>query len=136
MPQVELVSAIAPPLVQLGEADILLVQLATLHHARWYLTLAPDTLHLTLCMGPWTDPHLQLEFIYRVSQNKRTNKTSINVQTWQDCQHSKGVRPRGSEMVNLDVFDNLGPFWVHLDTFGPFQTKINLSPHKDKVVFG
>ena len=39
-------------------------------------------------------------------------------------------------MVKLDVFDNLGPFWVHLDTFGPFQTKINLSPHKDKVVFG
>ena len=36
-------------------------------------------------------------------------------------------------MVKLDVFDNLGPFWAHLDTFGPFQTKINLLPHKDKV---
>ena len=39
-------------------------------------------------------------------------------------------------MVNLDVFDNFGPFWAHLDTFGPFQTKINLLPHKDKVGFG
>ena len=38
-------------------------------------------------------------------------------------------------MVNPDVFDNLGPIWVHLDTFGPFQTKINLLPHKDKVGF-
>ena len=43
--------------------------------------------------------------------------------------------PKGSKMVNLDVFDNLGPFWAHLDTFGPFQTKINLLPHKDKVGF-
>ena len=44
--------------------------------------------------------------------------------------------PKWSEMVNLDVFDNLGPIWAHLDTFGPFQTKINLLPHKDKVGFG
>ena len=44
--------------------------------------------------------------------------------------------PKGSEMVNLDVFDNLLPFWAHLDTFGPFQTKINLLPHKDKEGFG
>ena len=35
-------------------------------------------------------------------------------------------------MVNLDVFDDLG----HLDTFGPFQAKINLLPHNDKVGFG
>ena len=41
-----------------------------------------------------------------------------------------------SEMVNLDVFDNLGPFGVHLDTFGPFQTKINLLLYEDKVGFG
>ena len=41
--------------------------------------------------------------------------------------------PKGSEVVNL--FDNLGPFLAHLDTFGPFQTKINLLPHKDKVGF-
>ena len=41
--------------------------------------------------------------------------------------------PKGSKMVNLDVFDHSGPFWAHLDTFGPFQTKINLLPHKDKV---
>ena len=39
-------------------------------------------------------------------------------------------------MVNLDVFDNLGPFRAHLDTFGPFQTKTNLLPHKEKVGFG
>ena len=32
-------------------------------------------------------------------------------------------------------FDNLGPFCAHLDTFGPFQTKINLLPHKDKAGF-
>ena len=37
-------------------------------------------------------------------------------------------------MVNLNV-DNLGPFWAHLDTFGPFRTKINLLPHKDKLGF-
>ena len=33
-------------------------------------------------------------------------------------------------------FDNLGPFWAHLNTFGLFWTKINLLPHKDKVGFG
>ena len=44
--------------------------------------------------------------------------------------------PKGSEMVNLDDFDNVGPLWAHLDTFGQFQTKINLLPHKDKVRFG
>ena len=43
--------------------------------------------------------------------------------------------PKGSKMVNLDVFDNLGPFWAHMDTFGPFQTKIKFLPHKDKVGF-
>ena len=41
--------------------------------------------------------------------------------------------PKRVEMVNLDVFDNLGPFWAHLDTFVPFQTKNDLVPHKDKV---
>ena len=30
---------------------------------------------------------------------------------------------KGSEMVNLDVFDHLGLFWACLDSFGPFQTK-------------
>ena len=50
---------------------------------------------------------------------------------------SKGFQKglKGSEMVNLDVFDNFEPFWAHLDTFGPFQTKSNLLPHKDKVGF-
>ena len=39
-------------------------------------------------------------------------------------------------MVNQDVFDNLTIFfWAHLDTFGPFQTKINLLSQKDKVGF-
>ena len=41
--------------------------------------------------------------------------------------------PKGSKVVNL--FDNWGPFLAHLDTFGPFQTKIDLLPHKDKVGF-
>ena len=38
-------------------------------------------------------------------------------------------------MVNLDVFfvDNLGPFWAHLGTFGPFQTKKSIC---FKVGFG
>ena len=75
---------------------------------------------------------------YRVSQKKRTYKTNKNGQTWQACQHSKVVQrgPKGSKMVNLDVFHNSVPFWVHLDTLEPFQTKINLLPHKDKVGFG
>ena len=70
---------------------------------------------------------------------KRTNKRNKNGRTPQACQHSRVVQrgPKGSEMVNLDVFvvDNLGPLWAHLDTFGPFQTKINLLPYKDKVGF-
>ena len=37
---------------------------------------------------------------------------------------SKFWTPKGSEMVNPDVFDHLGPFWARLDPFGPFQTKI------------
>ena len=43
--------------------------------------------------------------------------------------------PKESEMANIDVFDNLGLFWAHLDTSVPFQTKINFLPHKDKVGF-
>ena len=70
---------------------------------------------------------------------KGTNKTNKNGRTWQTCQHSKVIQrgPKGSEMVNLCVFLTIwDPFWAHLDTFGPFQTKINLLPHKDKVGFG
>ena len=36
--------------------------------------------------------------------------------------------PKGSEMVNLDVFDHLGPIWARLDPFGPFQTKNDFLP--------
>ena len=54
----------------------------------------------------------------------------VNLPKW-----SKGVQ-KGSKMINLDVFDKLGLFQTHLDTFGPFRTKINLLPHKKKVVFG
>ena len=43
---------------------------------------------------------------------KRTNKTNKNGQT---------------------SVDYLGPFWAHLDTFGPFRTKINLLSRKDKA---
>ena len=47
VPHVELVSALAPPPVELGEADVLLVRLATLglHHGRLVLDLG--TRHLT-----------------------------------------------------------------------------------------
>ena len=44
--------------------------------------------------------------------------------------------PKGSEMVNLDVSDNLGLIWAHEDTYNPFRTKIILLPNKDKVGFG
>ena len=40
------------------------------------------------------------------------------------------------EMVNLYVFDHLGPFWAHMDPFGPFQTKMIFLPQMDKVGFG
>ena len=51
-----------------------------------------------------------------------------NGQTWQACQHSKVVQkgPKGTKMVNLSVFDHLGPFWAHLDPFGPFQIRIDI----------
>ena len=59
-------------------------------------------------------------------------------QTWQACQHSKVAQkgPKGTKMVNLSVFDHLGPFWAHLDPFGPFQTKMKFLPQIDKVGFG
>ena len=44
--------------------------------------------------------------------------------------------PKGTKMVNLSVFDHLGPFWAHMDPFGPFQTKMNCLPLMDKVGFG
>ena len=49
-------------------------------------------------------------------------------QTWQACQHSKVVQkgPKGTKMVNLNVFDHKEPFWAHLDPFGPFQTRIDI----------
>ena len=48
-----------------------------------------------------------------------------NGQTWQAYRRSKVVQkgPKGTKMANLSVFDHLGPFWAHLDPFGPFQTK-------------
>ena len=38
-------------------------------------------------------------------------------QTWQACQRYKVVQkgPKGTKMVNLSVFDHLGPSWAHLD---------------------
>ena len=67
----------------------------------------------------WTPVKLQ-----GIPENSN-NKTNKNGQTCQACQHSKVVQrgPKGSEMVNLDVFDHLGPFWARLDPFEPFQTK-------------
>ena len=61
-----------------------------------------------------------------------------NGQTWQACQRSKVVQkgPRGTKMVNLSRFDHLGPVWVHLDPFGPFQTKMIFLPQMDKERFG
>ena len=51
-----------------------------------------------------------------------------NGQTWQACQRSKVVQrgPKGTKMVNLSLFEHLGPFWAHLDPFGPFQTRIDI----------
>ena len=51
-----------------------------------------------------------------------------NCQTWQACQRSKVVQrgPKGTKMVNLSLFEHLGPFWAHLDPFGPFQTRIDI----------
>ena len=61
-----------------------------------------------------------------------------NGQTWQACQRSKVVRrgPKGTEMVNLSLFEHLGPFWAHLGPFGPFQTKMIFLPQMDKERFG
>ena len=39
-------------------------------------------------------------------------------------------------IANPSVFDHLGPFWAHLNTFGPFQKKMNCLPQMDKVGFG
>ena len=44
--------------------------------------------------------------------------------------------PKETKMANLSVFDHLGPFWAHLDPFGPFQTKMIFMPEMDKVGFG
>ena len=62
-------------------------------------------------------------------------KWSILDQKWQAFQRSKVVQ-NGTKMVNLSVFDHLGPFWAHLDPFGPFQRKMNCLPQMDKVGFG
>ena len=39
-------------------------------------------------------------------------------------------------IANPSVFDHLGPFWAHLNIFGPFQRKMNCLPQMDKVGFG
>ena len=44
--------------------------------------------------------------------------------------------PKETKMVKLSVFDHLGPFWAHMDPFGPFQTKMIFLPQMDKVGFG
>ena len=57
-------------------------------------------------------------------------------QKWQARQRPKVVQkgPKGPKMVNLSVIDHLGPFWAHLDPFGPFQTKIILLPQMDNAI--
>ena len=46
-----------------------------------------------------------------VSKNAPVKQTTM-------AEHGRLVKvPKGSKMVNLDVFDNLGPFWAHPDTF-------------------
>ena len=45
----------------------------------------------------------------------------VNAPKW-----SKGAHIKGTKMVNLSLFDHLGPFWAHLDPFGPFQTRIDI----------
>ena len=47
----------------------------------------------------------------------------VNAPKW-----SKRVQKgsKGTKMVNLSIFDHLGPFWSHLDPFGPFQTRIDI----------
>ena len=44
-------------------------------------------------------------------------------QTLQACQRFKVVQKgiKGTKMVNLSVLEHLGPFWAHLDHFGPFD---------------
>ena len=39
-----------------------------------------------------------------------------NGKTWQACQRSKVVHrgTKGTKMVNLSLFEHLGPFWAHL----------------------
>ena len=51
-----------------------------------------------------------------------------NGQTWQACQRSKVAQKgsKGTQIVNLRLFDYLGPFWAYLDLFGPFQTRIDI----------
>ena len=62
-----------------------------------------------------------------------------NGQTWQACQRLKVVQkgPKRTQMVNLSVFNHLGPL---LGTsgpfFGPFQTEMIFLPQMDKVGFG
>ena len=69
-------------------------------------------------------------------------------QTWQACQHSKVVQkgPKGTKMVNLNVFDHkepFGPIWTLLDRFkqelifcseAPLQNPI-LSIWGKKIIF-
>ena len=63
---------------------------------------------------------------YRVSQKTNNNLFDFGpfLVFWT---RSKVVQKgsKGTKMVNPSVFDHLRPFWAHLDSFGPFQTKIN-----------
>ena len=43
--------------------------------------------------------------------------------------------PKGTKMVNLSLFDHLGPFWAHLDPFEPFQTNMFFLSQVDKIGF-
>ena len=43
--------------------------------------------------------------------------------------------PKWTKMVNLSVFDHLGPFWAHLDPIDQFQTKMIVLSQIDRVGF-
>ena len=66
---------------------------------------------------------------YRVSQKNTPIKQTKMAKPGRLVNIPKGFKRVRNGRARC-FFDNLGPFWNHLNTFGPFQTKINLLPHK------
>ena len=102
-------------------------------HSLWpYLCSKGGVLSLykqAICMRPDDEPFLLLGPPFMTGDGLKKVHFGPKI-----AKHGRLVNvPKWSTQVFLTIWD---PFWAHLDSFGPFQTKMNFWSKMDKEGFG